>query len=85
MRSGQKLGEILVRLRVLRAHQVDQVLEAMRRCARRQKFGQTARAMGLVSEDHILTALAVQMKLFPGIERLGLPQLLEQLQAIEPV
>jgi hypothetical protein len=84
MQSGPKLGEILVRLRVLRGHQVEQVLAAMRRCVRRQKFGQTARAMGLVSEEHILAALAVQMKLFPGIERLTLPQLLEQLHAAGP-
>jgi hypothetical protein len=85
MQGGAKLGEILVRLRVLRSHQLAEVLEAMRRHPRRQKFGQTARAMGLVAEEHILAALAVQMRLFPGIERLSLPQLLEQLQAIEPV
>ena len=39
--------------------------------------------MGLLNEEHILAALAVQMHLFPGIERLGLAQILEQLQTAE--
>jgi hypothetical protein len=80
MQAGQKLGEILVKLKVLAKADVDRVLEAMRRRAQRQKFGQTARVMGLVTEEHILAALAVQMNLFPGIQRLGLAQILALLQ-----
>jgi hypothetical protein len=83
MQPAPKLGEILVGLKVLSRFDVDRVLEAMRRCRRRQKFGQTARAMGLVTEEHILAALAVQMNLLPNIGRLNLPQILGQLQAAE--
>ena len=79
MQPAQKLGEILVGLKILSRGDVDRVLEAMRRCRRRRKFGQTARAMGLLGEEHILVALAVQMNLFPGIRRLSLHQVLEQL------
>jgi hypothetical protein len=81
MESGTKLGEILVKLKVLNRAEVDRVLEAMCRRTRRQKFGQTARAMGLITEEHILAALAVQMDLFPGIKRLNLREILEQLQS----
>jgi hypothetical protein len=84
MQSGPKLGEILVKLKVLGRSDVDRVLEAMRRRAQQQKFGQTARAMGLITEEHILAALAVQMNLFPGIQRLGLAQILQQLQTAAP-
>jgi hypothetical protein len=80
MPAAQKLGEILVQLKVLSRSDVDRVLEAMRRRPRRQKFGQTAQAMGLLTEEHILAALAVQMNLLPGIGQLSLYQILEQLQ-----
>jgi hypothetical protein len=83
MHAEQKLGEILVRLKVLHHLDRDRVLEAMRRLQRRQKFGQTARAMGLVTEEHILAALAVQMNLFPGIERMTLRQILDYLQTAD--
>jgi hypothetical protein len=79
MAGGQKLGDILVQLKVLSRAEVDRVLEAMRRRQRRQKFGQTAQAMGLLTEEHILAALAVQMDLFPGISQLNLAQILGQL------
>ena len=78
-----KIGEILVRLKVLGRFDVDRVLEAMQRRRRRQKFGQTARDMGLLDEEHILAALAVQMNLFSGIERFSLGQILETLQTAE--
>lgn len=77
MHAEQKLGEILVRLKVLNRADFQRVLETLRRGGRRQKFGQTARAMGLISEEHILAALAVQMDLFPGIQRMTLQQILE--------
>lgn len=83
MRTEQKLGEILVRLKVLSRYDLDCVVQAMQRLGRRQKFGQMARAMGLITEEHILAALAVQMNLFPGIERMTLQQILDYLQTAE--
>lgn len=83
MRAEQKLGEILLHLKVLNRVDLDRVLETLRRSGRRQKFGQAARAMGLISEEHILAALAVQMNLFPGVEWMTLPQILEYLQTAQ--
>ena len=80
----KKLGEILVDLKLLKPRDVDRVLDALSRRKQRQKFGQMARDMGLVDEEHILAALAVQMELFPGINRLSLTQILEQLLAEMP-
>jgi transcriptional regulator of NAD metabolism len=83
MQERQKIGEILVQLKVLTRSDVDRVLEALRRRQRRQKFGQTARDMGLIDEEHILAALAVQMNLVPGGRRQTLNQILEYLQSAE--
>jgi hypothetical protein len=83
MLERRKIGEILVDLRVLSRLNVERVLEAMQRRRRRQKFGQTARDMGLLEEEHILAALAVQMNLIPGGERLSLGQILQCLQTAE--
>ena len=79
----RKLGEILVQLKVMTRFDVDRVLEAMPRRQRRQKFGQTAHDMGLLEEEHILAALAVQMNLAPDIDRFSLGQVLEYLQTAE--
>lgn len=79
MLSKRRLGEILVRFGLLRSTDVDRVLEAMRRHGRSSKFGQMARTMGLVQEEHIFAALAVQMDLVPGVERKNLTQILELL------
>jgi len=83
MQERRKLGEILVQLKVMTRFDVDRVLEAMQRRQRRQKFGQTARDMGLLAEEHILAALAVQMNLTPDIDRFSLGQVLEYLQTAE--
>ncbi|HVS35641.1 MAG TPA: hypothetical protein VMS17_08665 [Gemmataceae bacterium] len=83
MLERQKIGEILVHLKVMSRFDVERVLEAMQRRRRRQKFGQTARDMNLIDEEHILAALAVQMNLFPGVERLSLGQILQFLQTAE--
>ena len=83
MPERQKIGEILVQLKVISRSEVDRVLEAMQRRLRRQKFGQTAQDMGLLGEEHILAALAVQMNLIPGADRLSLGQILERLEAAE--
>ena len=61
MRDRKKLGEILVSLGVLSPHEVERILQAMRRHGDQAKFGQLARKMGLLHEEHFLAALAVQM------------------------
>lgn len=83
MHTEPKLGEILVRLKVLSRYDLDRVVEAMRRLGRRQKLGQMARAMGLITEEHVLAALAVQMNLFPGVQRMTLQEILDYLQTAE--
>jgi len=82
MAERKRIGEILVQLRVLAPFDVDRVLEAMQRRRRPQKFGQTARAMGLLDEEHILAALAVQMNLVPG-GKCSLAEVLDYLQTAE--
>jgi hypothetical protein len=77
----KKIGEILVSLKVLSHFDVSRVLEALRKRQGRQKFGQMARDMGLLGDEHILAALAVQMHLLPGIEQMSLRQILDQLQS----
>jgi hypothetical protein len=79
--ESKKIGEILVSLKVLTRFDMDRVLEAMRKRQRKLKFGQMARGMGLISEEHVLAALAVQMQLLPGIERMNLEQILHHLQS----
>jgi hypothetical protein len=76
----KQLGAILVDLGVLTPGQVDEVLSAIRRRHDRSKFGRVAREMGLLREEHILAALAVQMQMFPGIQNLTLSRLLSQLR-----
>jgi hypothetical protein len=83
MHTEQKIGEILLRLKVITRFDFDRVMETLRRSERKQKFGQVARAMGLISEEHILAALAVQTKLFAGVEFMTLDQILEYLQTVE--
>jgi hypothetical protein len=77
----KKIGEILVALKLLTHLDVERILQAMRKRQRKQKFGQMARDMGLISEEQILAALAVQMQLLPGIERMTLRQILHELQS----
>jgi hypothetical protein len=81
MVERQRLGEILVGLQVLTPAEVERVLDAMRRRRDQRKFGQVAGDMGLLREEHVLAALAVQMELFPGLANLSLPRLLDRLQA----
>jgi hypothetical protein len=83
MRDRRKLGEILVGLGVLTPAEVDRVLTAMRRRGDRAKFGQLARKMGLLREEHILAALAVQMQLFPRAQDMSLSRLLSRLQSVD--
>jgi len=83
MNTREKIGEIFVRLKVITAREVDRVLEALNRRSCRAKFGQTARDMGLVTDEEILAALAVQMELLPNIGRLSLQQILQELAEAE--
>ncbi|HZT82649.1 MAG TPA: hypothetical protein VFA26_20640 [Gemmataceae bacterium] len=83
-RAHRKIGEILVDLGVMRSPDVGRVLDALSRRLDRQKFGQMAQTMGLLREEHVLAALAVQMDLFPGIERMSLGQILTSLQDPKP-
>jgi hypothetical protein len=80
----KRLGKILVDLQVMTPAEVERVLEAMRRRRDRTKFGQVARDMGLLRDEHILAALAVQMQLFPRIHEMSLHRLLENLQSPLP-
>jgi hypothetical protein len=80
MGDRRKLGDLLIELRVLTPAEVERVLEAMRRRRDRRKFGEVARDMGLLREEHVLAALAVQLETFPGLKDLGLGRLLERLQ-----
>jgi hypothetical protein len=84
MVDRKKLGEILVELRILSPAEVERVLLAMRRRPDQTKFGQVARDMGLLREEHILAALAVQMQLFPRVADMSLGQLLHCLQGPVP-
>ena len=81
MRDRKRIGEILTDLRILTPEEVERVLQALRRRADPIKFGRLARDMGLVREEHILAALAVQMEMFPRIGELSLRGLLDRLQA----
>jgi hypothetical protein len=80
MRESKRLGEILVELKVLSPADLDRVLQALGRRPDLLKFGKVARDMGLVREEHIWAALAVQMRLLPNIEQLTLEQILRALQ-----
>lgn len=81
MLERKRIGEILVDLQVMTTAEVERVLHAMHRRLDQSKFGQVARDMGLIREEHILCALAVQMDLFPGIRDMSLNRLLGRLQA----
>ena len=83
-RAQRKIGEILVGLGVLKSSDVNRVLDALSRRLDRQKFGQMAQTMGLLREEQILAALAVQMDLFPGIDRMSIQQILSSLQEPKP-
>src|SRR4051794_9507921 len=75
----KKIGEILVDLQVLTPAEVERILLALRRRGGAGKFGQVGKEMGLVREEHILAALAVQLQLVPGAGDLSLGRLLQRL------
>jgi hypothetical protein len=75
----KRIGEILVDLDALHPGDVDRVLEALRRRGSRGKFGQIAKDMGLIREEHILAALAVQLQLIPRAADLTMSGLLSTL------
>src|SRR3954451_651654 len=61
--NRKKFGEILVTMGALSAAEVDRILTAMDRRVDPIKFGQLARKMGLIDDEQILAALAVQIGL----------------------
>lgn len=77
----RKIGEILIDLRVLTPEEVERVLSAMRRRRDNVKFGQLAREMKYLKEEHILAALAVQMELFPRVAHMSLQSILQKLSS----
>ena len=85
LRQTKRLGEILVDLQVLSPLDVERVLNLLQRRGGRHKFGQMARDMGLLRDEHILAALAVQMELFPRIGEWTLEEILHCLQEPAPV
>jgi hypothetical protein len=85
LRQTKRLGEILVDLQVLSPLDVERVLNLLQRRGDRHKFGQMARDMGLLRDEHILAALAVQMELFPRIGEWTFEEILQSLQEPEPV
>ncbi len=80
MLDRKRIGDILVELQVLTATEVDAVLYALRQRGDQTKFGQVARDMGLVRDEHILAALSVQMQLFPNVQTMSLRRLLGRLR-----
>lgn len=79
MIENKRIGQILVDLQILTPAEVERVLDAMRRRNHRGKFGQVAREMNLLREEHILAALAVQMDLFPRAADMPLRRILGKL------
>lgn len=80
MVDRERIGQILVDLQVLTPMEVACVLQAMRRRGDFAKFGQVAKDMGLLQDEHVLAALAVQMQLFPKLKGDCFPNLLDRLR-----
>jgi hypothetical protein len=78
----KKIGEILVSLGVLSPMAVDRVLQAKRRSGGNEKFGALAQKMGLLRQEHILAALAIQLRLVPRAHEMNLTRLLNHLQKV---
>lgn len=83
MLDRKRIGEILVELGLLSPAEVERVLDALRRRGGMTKFGEIAAAMGLVNDEHILAALAVQMQLFKDASEISFERLLGRLR--EPI
>lgn len=79
MPERKRLGQILVDLKVLSQSQVERVLQAARRRGDNVRFGRIAKDMGLVRDEHILAALAVQLQLLPHLADQPLTKVLQRL------
>lgn len=75
----KRIGEILVDLKALDKGDIERVLQALRRRGGQGKFGQVARDMGLIREEHILAAIAVQLQLVPALRNQRMSGLLRRL------
>lgn len=65
MTLENRLGEILVALGVLTPQEAERVATAQNRRGDSVKFGKLAKDLGMVSDEQILAALAVQMGVVP--------------------
>jgi hypothetical protein len=65
MTPQRRLGEILIELGVLTSQEAEQVATAQCRRGDPVKFGKLAKDLGMVSDEQILAALAVQMGVVP--------------------
>jgi hypothetical protein len=65
MATHKRLGEILIELGVLTPAEVERVATAQGRRGDAVKFCQLAKDLGLVTDEQILAALAVQMGAVP--------------------
>ncbi len=81
MPERKRIGEILVDLKVIEPTDIERILQALRRRGGTGKFGQVAKDMGLVREEHVLAALAVQLQLIPGVRDLTMSGLLASLSS----
>ncbi|MFO0964851.1 MAG: hypothetical protein U0793_04580 [Gemmataceae bacterium] len=79
MVEAKRIGQILIELQVLTPAEVERVLHAMRQRGYADKFGQVAKEMNLLRDEHILAALAVQMELFPRAAQMSLGAVLGKL------
>jgi hypothetical protein len=61
----KRLGEILVDLGVITTPEAERVATAQSRRGDPVKFGKLAKDLGMVSDEQILAALAVQMGIVP--------------------
>jgi hypothetical protein len=65
MTLEKRLGEILVDLGVMTTQEAERVASAQWRRGDPVKFGKLAKDLGMVSDEQILAALAVQMGVVP--------------------
>jgi c-di-GMP-binding flagellar brake protein YcgR len=84
MTTHNWLGEILIELGVLTPAEVERVSTAQGRRGDAVKFGQMAKKLGLVTEEQILAALAVQMGVVPINLKRSIRKVLGELKCPAP-
>ncbi len=79
-----RLGAILIELGVLTPAEVSRVATAQSRRGDPIKFGQLAKDLGILHEEHILAALAVQMGIVPMTLQRSIRKVLGELKGPGP-